>query len=267
MQPTLDLDTPELETLPQRVIVTAGASGLGLTIATAFSEVGARVHIGDASARSLAEALGDHPGIHGTVADVAVPDDVDTMFREALEWMGGLDVLVNCAAIGGPRAAIEHVEAEEWERTLRVNLSGAFFCIRQASSIFRAQQSGSIVNVASTSARTGLPMRTPFVASMAGVLGLTANCARELGPDNVRCNAVLPGVLEDEQARELVEARARERQQSAEEAEAEFLSHISMRSWIDSTEVADAVIFLASDRARHITGQTLGVCGNVEWEG
>jgi NAD(P)-dependent dehydrogenase (short-subunit alcohol dehydrogenase family) len=142
-----------------------------------------------------------------------------------------------------------------------------FYCMKQVIPVLRAQQSGCIVNVASTSARTGLPLRSAFVASMAGILGLTQNAARELGPDQVRCNAVLPGVLLDDRSRALVEARARERRISLEEAEAELLSHVSMRSWIEESEVAETVLFLASDRARHITGQTIGVCGNVEWEG
>lgn len=257
----------EVESPVQRACVTAGASGLGVAIARAFHRAGARVHIGDASPKALAEVLGEHPGMHGSVVDVGEPAEVEALFAEALDWMGGLDVLVNCAAIGGPRAALQDIEYEDWDRTVRVNLSGMFYCLRQAARVMREQRSGSIINLTSSSARTGLPMRSAFVASMSGVLGLTYNAARELGPHNIRCNAVLPGVLDNEAGRRLVKRLARERRQSIEEAEAEFLGHVSMRSWIDAAEVADTVLFLASDSARHITGQSIGVCGNVEWEG
>jgi NAD(P)-dependent dehydrogenase (short-subunit alcohol dehydrogenase family) len=131
----------------------------------------------------------------------------------------------------------------------------------------REQRSGAIINVASTAARTGLPLRTAYVASMSGLLGLTLNAARELGPDNIRCNAVLPGIVDDEQGRQLIAARARHARRSTEEAEAELLRHTSMRTWIAPEDVADTVLFLASDSARHISGQNLGVCGNLEWEG
>ena len=267
MQPSLDLQSPEQETPIPRVCVTAGGTGVGHAIARAFWNEGARVHIGESAPEVLVQVLADHPGMHGTVVDPGETAEVESLFAEATEWMGGVDVLVNCALIGGPKGAIEEIEIDEWDRTLRVNLSGMFRCVQHAVRAMRPQRSGVIINLASSSARTGLPGRSAFVASMGGILSFTQNLARELGPDNIRCNAVLPGLLDDEQGRRVVKVRARERRQSMEVAEAEFLSYVSMRSWIDASEVADTVLFLASERARHITGQVLGVCGNVEWEG
>ncbi|HVS16168.1 MAG TPA: SDR family oxidoreductase [Thermoanaerobaculia bacterium] len=259
-------DEVDAAPVPQRVLVTGGAGGLGQVIACRFHESGARVHLCDCSAAALAQALASHPGMHGTVADVARSEEVRMFVREACEWMGGVDVLVNCAGDVGPRAPIEEIGDDEWTRTVEVNLSGMFYCIREVTPLMRAQRSGAIVNIGSTSSRTGLPRRSAFVAAKAGVLGLTLNVARELGPDNVRCNAVLPGILDNHTGRELVARRARERRVSNDEVEADLLSYVSMRSWIEPEEVAALVVYLASPAARHVSGQAIGVCGNLEWE-
>lgn len=250
----------------QRVCVTAGAGGLGWAIACRFHQAGAQVHICDISAEAVARALASQPGIHATVADVARAEQVAEFVEEAISWMGGIDVLVNCAGDVGPRSPIEEVDEATWRRILDVNLTGIFHCVRSAVPTMKAQRSGSIVNLGSTAARTGLPWRTPFVAAKSAVLGLTENLARELGPDQIRCNAILPGVIDNPRGRKIVERRAREQRQSYEEAEAELLEYVSMRSWITPDEVADTTFFLASPAARHITGQTIGVCGNLEWD-
>jgi NAD(P)-dependent dehydrogenase (short-subunit alcohol dehydrogenase family) len=138
---------------PQRVLVTGGAGGLGQVIACRFHESGARVHLCDSSAAALALALASHPGMHGTVADVARSEEVALFVREAREWMGGVDVLVNCAGEVGPRAPLEEIEDDEWTRALEVNLSGMFYCIREVAPLMKAQRSGAIVNIGSTSSR------------------------------------------------------------------------------------------------------------------
>jgi NAD(P)-dependent dehydrogenase (short-subunit alcohol dehydrogenase family) len=130
----------------------------------------------------------------------------------------------------------------------------------------KAQRSGVILNVSTTSARTGLPNRLPYVASKVGVLGLTHNVARELGPWNIRCNAILPGLMDNPRGRDIIARLARERNTTDTAVEADFLAHISMRTWIQMSEVGEMAVFLASDRARHITAQQISVDGNAEWE-
>jgi NAD(P)-dependent dehydrogenase (short-subunit alcohol dehydrogenase family) len=123
-----------------------------------------------------------------------------------------------------------------------------------------------VINIATASVRTGLPGRMPYVASKQGVMGLTHNAARELGPDNIRCNAILPGLVDNARGRNLVAERAKDRGISAAEVEDDYLRYVSMRCWIDPAEVGDLAVFLASGQARHISGQFIAVDGHMEWE-
>jgi NAD(P)-dependent dehydrogenase (short-subunit alcohol dehydrogenase family) len=251
---------------PDRVLVTAGGSGIGRAIAERFLAAGARVHICDVAPDMLAAALDANPGLRGSLADVARPAEVEALVADAAGWMGGIDVLVNNAGIGGPRAALEDIAYEDWDRTIAVNLSGMFYCIRNVAPLMKAQRSGCIVNIATASAKVALPLRAPYVASKVGVLGLTHTVAREYGPFGIRCNAILPGLIDNERGRRIVAGQAAERGIPVEQREAEFLEFVSLRCWIDPAEVGDLAVFLASPAGRHITGQQIGMDGNVEWE-
>jgi NAD(P)-dependent dehydrogenase (short-subunit alcohol dehydrogenase family) len=251
---------------PQRVIVTAGGSGIGRAIAERFLAAGAQVHICDIAADTLDDALAALDGVRGSVADVGVPADVEKLVTDATGWMGGVDVLVNNAGIGGPRAAIEDISYEDWDRTITVNLNGMFYCIKNVAPLMKAQKSGCIVNISTASAKVALPMRSPYVASKVGVLGLTHTVAREYGPFGIRCNAILPGLIDNERGRNILANHAKEKGIAFEEAEQDFLEFISLRAWIDPAEVGDLAVFLASPAGRHITGQNIGMDGNVEWE-
>ncbi len=247
----------------QRVLVTAGAAGIGLAVAERFLGAGAQVMICDIDKGALA---GLPPELTGVICDVAEAGQVARLFERVADEMGGLDVLVNNAGIGGGAAAIEDITDEAWQRTLDVNLSGMFYCLRAAVPAMKAQGSGAVINISTASVRTGLPGRMPYVASKEGVMGLTLNAARELGPNNIRCNAILPGLIDNARGRELVAVRAKSRGISAAEAEQDYLNYVSMRCWIDPAEVGDLAVFLASDQARHISGQFIAVDGHMEWE-
>lgn len=248
----------------RRVCVSGGGTGLGLAIAEAFHARGALVHIGDAAAEAVAQVLGKHSGMHGSVADVGEPDEVDEFIDEAVAWMGGVDVLVNCEASPGPRVAVEEVALEDWAATLKTGLSGAFHCIRRVVPLMKQQVSGCILNLASSAGRSGRPLAAPLVASAAGLLGLTYGLARELGPYNIRCNAIVPGLVRRRGVRGGVPFP--EAARADVEGGVERLDFVSLRTTVDPVDVAETAVFLASDAARYITGQTLGVCGNMEWE-
>jgi NAD(P)-dependent dehydrogenase (short-subunit alcohol dehydrogenase family) len=252
--------------MTQRVVVTAAARGIGRAIADRFLASGATVWGCDVDDEALDELRTALPAVQAARCDVADKTQVEDFLAQASEAMGGIDVLVNNAGIGGGHAAVEDVTDENWDRSLAVNLTGMFYCVRHVIPMMKTQGSGCIINISTGSVRTGLPNRLPYVASKHGVMGLTQNLARELGPSNIRCNAILPGLIDNPRGRALVQRAADEAGKSFEEFETDMLKYISMRTWIDPLEIGDTAVFLASRAARHITGQFLGVCGGVEWE-
>ncbi|MBT3928503.1 MAG: SDR family oxidoreductase [Rhodospirillaceae bacterium] len=250
----------------KRAIITGGGRGIGRAAAERFLAAGAKVHICCVTEDSLESVLADNPGLSGSLADVGDADQVAQLFTDAAAHLGGLDILVNNAGIGDPRAPIEEVTDAEWRHAFAVNIDGMFFCIKRAVPLLKEAGGGAIINISTASTRTGLPFRTPYIASKWAVEGLSDNLARELGPHKIRCNAILPGIIDNPRGRRLVERIAAERGQDYSEAEEHYFSFVSTRSWIEPGEVADMAVFLASDAARNVTGQAIGVCGNLEWE-
>jgi NAD(P)-dependent dehydrogenase (short-subunit alcohol dehydrogenase family) len=249
-----------------RVLITAGGSGIGRAIAECFDAEGAHVHVCDVVGDCLEVLRRERPGIASTIADVGDPGQVAVLFEAALKHLGGLDVLVNNAGIAGPTAAVERVTPAEWDRTIAVNLSGQFYCARLAVPALKQAGGGSIINISSTSGRTGLPLRVAYAVSKHAVMGLTETLARELGPDGIRVNAILPGWINNDRNRRVVQAKAAELGITPEAYLQEGLRFVSMRTMIEMSEVAQMALFLSSETARHVSGQAIGVCGNVEYE-
>ena len=252
--------------MADNVLVTGGADSVGRVIAQAFAARGDNVHICDVNAGALAQTLAANPAMRGTLADVGDRAEVATVFEAARSWMGEVTVLVNNVGIGGPRASIEDIDIAQWQATLDVNVSGMLYCMQQAIPAMKAQRQGAIINFSTGSTRTRLPMRTAYVVSKYAVEGLTLNAARELGPHNIRCNAILPGAINNARMKKIVSDKAAELGKPLEAVTQEFLKYISMRTMVEPAEIADMVLFLASDGARKVTGELVSVSGNVEWE-
>jgi len=244
--------------------VTGGASGIGWAIAIALQEQRARVHLCDASSERLAQALGQQPEMSGTVADVASAPQIDLVFDELRQCLGGLDVLVNNAGIAGPTAGVEDISPDDWSRTLAVNITGQFLCARRAVPLLKAAGGGSIINMSSVAGRLGYPLRTPYAASKWAVIGFTESLAIELGPHDIRVNALLPGIVEGERMRRVIAARADALGVSYDEIAGRYVGQVSLRRMVTPADVAAMALFLCSPAARNISGQALSVCGNVE---
>jgi NAD(P)-dependent dehydrogenase (short-subunit alcohol dehydrogenase family) len=254
----------ELRADGQRALVTAGASGIGRAIVEALVAAGARVHTCDVDEGALTSLRSAFPSVGATLADVADEAAVDRLFRDVQRHLGGLDVLVNNAGIAGPTAAIEDVDPADWRRCLEVDLTGQFLCARRAVPLLKAAGGGAMVNMSSAAGRHGYAFRTPYAAAKYGVIGLTESLAKELGPHNITVNAILPGIVQGPRIEKVIAARAEQQGVSYTEMERQYLEKVSLRRMVTAQEVAAMVLFLASPLGRGVSGQSLGVCGNVE---
>ena len=241
-----------------RVLVTAGAAGIGQAITTALVATGAKVHICDVTEPE------DMPGVSFTRADVSSEADVDRLFADVRKHLGGLDVLVNNAGIAGPTGKIEDLSLDDWRRTLDVDLTGQFLCARRAVPMLKEAGGGCIINMSSAAGRFGYAFRTPYASAKWGVIGLTQSLAKELGPSNIRVNAILPGVIKGPRMEKVIRDRAAQIGVPFEAMEKQYLDRISLRRMTGPEDVAAMVVFLVSDAGRNICGQSLGVDGNVE---
>lgn len=247
-----------------RVLVTAGANGIGREVARAFAGEDAKAHVCDVDQQALAALGRTDPKITQTKADVADRQDVDRLFKETIGVLGGLDVLVNNAGIAGPTGRVEQIAPAEWDRCLAVNITGQFNCARLAVPHLRKSDNASIVNLSSAAGRLGFPMRTPYSASKWAVVGFTKSLAMELGPDGIRVNAIQPGIVEGERIRRVFEAKAEARGISFEQMQEDALSLVSMRTTVTPQQLADAILFICSPRGRTISGQSISICGDTQ---
>jgi NAD(P)-dependent dehydrogenase (short-subunit alcohol dehydrogenase family) len=248
-----------------RVVVTAGAAGIGRAITRTFVEHGARVHICDVDERMLKEMRSDLPQVTQTRADVANVAEVERLFLEAARHLGGLDVLVNNAGIAGPTAKVEDIRPEDWDRCIAVDLNGMFYCTRQAMPMIKAAGGGSIINLSSIAGRFGFAMRTPYSAAKWAVVGFTQSLAVEAGPDKVRVNCIQPGIVEGERVERIVAAKAEQLGVSAEEILQRMVEGIALKTTVTAQDIANTALFLASEAGRHISGQAISVCGGARY--
>lgn len=246
-----------------RVLVTAGAAGIGRQIAEAFLGEGARVHVCDVDEAALARLRDEQPRIAASVCDVADRAQVERLFADAGAGLGGLDCLVNNAGIAGPTGAVQDIDPAQWDRCLAVNLTGQFNCARLAIPHLLRSDNASMMNVSSQAGRFGFAMRAPYAAAKWGVIGLTRSLSIELGPHGVRVNALLPGIVAGERQRRVLEAKAQARGIDFEAMERLAFSFTSIKEYVTPEQLADLVVFTASARARTISGQALSVCGDT----
>jgi NAD(P)-dependent dehydrogenase (short-subunit alcohol dehydrogenase family) len=253
-----------------RVLITGGASGIGLVIARAFIDAGARVHVCDASpdaidALTKVEASAECNAITSTLADVSDKEAVERVFADVQSGLGGLDVLVNNAGIAGPTGGIEELDVNEWEETIDVNLNAQFYFARRAVPLLRdAHGGGTIIALSSVAGRLGYAFRTPYAATKWAVVGMTKSLAIELGPSNIRVNAIQPGIVKGPRIERVIAARAKQLNLPYEEMEKQYLAKISLRRMTTPEEIAATALFLCSPAGSGISGQAISVCGNVE---
>lgn len=247
----------------QRVVVTAGGQGTGRAIVDEFLSNGATVWTCDI-AQNLVEEMAGISRLNPVLADVSSETDVERFMSEAIDSMGGLDLVVNNAGIAGPGGYLEDLDLSGWKATLAVNLDGMFLVCRQAIPTLKAQRSGSIVNISSTAGLMGFPYRSPYATAKWGVIGLTKTLAMELGGFGIRVNAICPGSINNPRMNHVIDMEAQVSGRPTDEVRAGFLNQVSMKTFIDPSEIAATVAFLASPGGSKISGQAISVDGNTE---
>lgn len=245
-----------------RVLITAGAAGIGRAFASTFSEAGAKVFVCDIDSAALSEFQTSYPEIGTSLTDVSVPAQVDAMFAAAVAFLGGLDVLINNAGITGPTAKVEDISITDWDRTIAVDLNSMFYCTRLAVPLIKAAGGGSIINLSSIAGRLGFPLRTPYSAAKWAVVGFTKSLAIELGPSNIRVNAIQPGVVAGARVDRVISAKAKALGISFDAYREQFISPISLRRMVSAQDIANMALFLATPAGQNISGQALSVCGD-----
>ena len=248
----------------QRVVVTAGAGGIGLAITDTLVRLGARVVICDVSDEALASAAKSVKVEAAVNADVSQQADVENLFETVQQKLGGLDALINNAGIAGPTGGVDEIDPDEWRRCIDICLTGQFLCARSAVPMLKAAGGGSIVSMSSAAGRHGYAFRTPYSAAKFGVIGFTQSLAKELGPHGIRVNAILPGIIEGPRIEKVIADRAKQVGVTGDEMKDRYLQNISLRRMTSPYDVASMVAFLLSDAGYNISGQSLGVDGNVE---
>jgi NAD(P)-dependent dehydrogenase (short-subunit alcohol dehydrogenase family) len=248
----------------KRVLVTAGASGIGLAIARAFHAAGARVYICDIDDSGLARAMGELAGLLTRRCDVGDRTEVAAMVADAAQRLGGLDVLVNNAGIGGPTSSVQELDPAQWDAVIRVNLTGTFDVTRNAIPHLIQSASGVVINMSSAAGRFGYPNRSAYAATKWALVGFTKTLSMELGEHGIRVNAIAPGPVAGERADRVFQGRAALSGRSPEEEMRIGLASLSIRKLVDPADIAQLAVFLASDAAKSISGQVVPIDGDQQ---
>jgi NAD(P)-dependent dehydrogenase (short-subunit alcohol dehydrogenase family) len=249
---------------PLRVMVSAGASGIGASIVERFRADGALVSICDRDEAAVRRATQADPALHASVGDVAGARDTERWVADVVDLWGGVDVLINNAGVAGPTALVEDVDPTAWRDCLAVNLDSHFLLARLVVPHLKRQGSGAIVAISSTAGLYGYGMRTPYAASKWAVIGFTKSLAVELGPLGIRANVVAPGSVEGPRMAHVIEAEAAQRGVPADVVEREYVEGQSIPRFVKPSEIADMCAFLASPAASMVNGQVIAVDGHTE---
>jgi NAD(P)-dependent dehydrogenase (short-subunit alcohol dehydrogenase family) len=238
-------------------LVTGGGSGIGRETALLFAAEGARVYVTDVDEGRARETVETIRAAGGTAesqrVDVTEEAQVDAMVRGCVERLGGLDCALNNAGVSGPAGPLDQVSLGDWSRTLAVNLTGVFLCLKHEIPVMRGRGGGAIVNMSSGAGWIATPGLAPYCASKHGVLGLTKTAAVENARTGVRVNAVCPGSTDTPMLRGAMA--------QGEQVAAMIRASMPIGRLGRPQEIAEAVVWLCSDRASLVTGATMGVDG------
>lgn len=250
---------------PPAALITGAASGIGKATALHLHDKGWRVFVCDADEGAVAALMDEHPGITAFVCNVADADSAQATAMAVLkEADGKLDLLVNNAGTAGMTGPVETLDADDFKRTLDVNVNGSFYFLKAIVPSMKEAGSGAILNIASTAALFGYPNRMPYAAAKWAIIGMTKTLAMELGPFGIRVNAICPGSVEGPRIDGVIERDAAKRGVLAADIRRVYEGQVSMRKFVSADDIARMCAFLASPEAGMVSGQIIAVDGHTE---
>jgi NAD(P)-dependent dehydrogenase (short-subunit alcohol dehydrogenase family) len=250
--------------MQQRVLITAGAGGIGREIARAFAANGAKVFVCDINAEGLKTLAQEIEDLTTTLCDISKREDIERMVTSAIESLGGLDVLVNNVGISGPTTPVDKMDPDDWDKVVQVNLNGTFNVTRLAIPHLKKSPAGVIIIISSAAGRFGYANRSPYSTTKWGLIGFTKTLSIELGEYGIRANAILPGAVEGPRLQRVFEGRAKVSGQSIEEVKDAAMAIQSIKRFVDPRDIAALAVFLASDSAKSISGQLLPIDNDMQ---
>ena len=255
-----------LSLINKKIIISAGASGIGWVTAKICLSRGAIVYICDIDAKSL-KKVQKHPlnkkKLFAFECDASNEDEVSNFFNQIKKKTKKIDALINNVGVSGPTGNIEKLSSDDWEQTLKVNVISHFYFTKLAIPMLKKNKGGSIINVSSGAGIMGFPLRSPYAASKWAVVGMTKTLAMELGKFKIRVNAICPGTIKGNRMIRVIKDKANFLKISKKKIEKEFVSMSSMNCWVYEEDIGKMCSFLISDDAIRISGQVIGVDGNA----
>jgi len=250
----------------KKIIISAGASGIGWAIAKACVLKGALVYLCDIDLKAI-NKVKKHKLYNRQIfiSEIDASNEIEAIdfFQLVKKKFKKLDALINNVGIAGPTGTIEKLQSREWENTLHVNVNSHFYFNKLAIPLLKKSKSSSIINISSGAGIMGFPLRSPYAASKWAVVGMTKTLAMELGKYKIRVNAICPGTIKGNRMKRVIRDKAKFTKISAKKIENEFVSMASMNSWIFEDDIGKICSFLISDDAERISGQIIGVDGNA----
>ena len=250
----------------KKIIISAGASGIGWSTAKICLSKGATVYICDIESKYL-KKVQKHPlnkkKLFVYECDASNENQVSELFKKINKKTKKIDALINNVGVAGPTGSLEKLKSKDWERTIQIDVNSHFYFTKKAIPLIKKSRNGSIINISSTAGILGFPLRSPYAASKWAIIGITKTLAMELGKYNIRVNAVCPGSIKGERMKRVIRDKAKFTKVSSKKIEKDFISMSSMKKWILEEDIGKMCAFLISDDSERISGQIIGVDGNA----
>ena len=248
----------------KKVIISAGARGIGWATAKVLHKRGAKIFLCDIDEKRIQNINKDNKNsIRAYFCNAGNEKDVKKFFKEVKKVTNSIDCLINNVGVAGPTGVIEKLNTENWDQTLKTNVISHFLFTKNAIPMLKKNKGGSIINISSTAGVFGFPLRSPYAVSKAATLSFTKTAAMELGKYKIRVNAILPGVTRGSRMNRVIDAKAKYLGVSKKSIEKDFVSMASMNSWIEEEDIGKLCSFLMSDDSNKISGQSIAVDGNT----